>query len=52
MRAIAVILRRELSAYFKAPLGYVVAAVVLLLSGLLFYAEGTAPQRAPRMEGP
>ena len=49
MRTIAVILRRELSAYFKAPLGYVVAAVVLLLSGLLFYAEALGPAAGARL---
>ena len=49
MRAIAVILQRELSAYFKAPLGWVVAAVVLLLSGLLFYAEALGPAAGARL---
>ena len=49
MRAIATILQRELSAYFKAPLGYVVAAVVLLLSGLLFYASALGPAAGARL---
>ena len=49
MRAIAVILQRELGAYLKAPLGYVVAAVVLLLAGLLFYAEALGPAAGARL---
>ena len=36
MKPIALIIRRELSAYLRSPLGWVVAAVVLLMDGLLF----------------
>ena len=43
MYPITVILRRELAAYLKSPLGYIVAAIVLLLDGLLFYAEALGP---------
>ncbi|MFH0902497.1 MAG: ABC transporter permease [Pseudomonadota bacterium] len=36
MRATSVIFRRELGAYLRSPLGYVVAAIALLLDGILF----------------
>lgn len=51
MRAVRVILRRELGAYLSSPLGYVVAAIVLLLDGLLFYAEGLGPAAGERLSG-
>ena len=43
MRAVSVIFRRELAAYLHSPLGWFVAAVTLLLGGLLFYAEALGP---------
>lgn len=49
MNAIAVISRRELDAYLRSPLGYVVAAIVLLLDGLLFYAEALGPAAGERL---
>ena len=49
MYPIAVILRRELGAYLKSPLGYIVAAIVLLLDGLLFYAEALGPSAGERL---
>ena len=49
MAQTATILRRELAAYLKSPLGYVVAAAVLLLAGLLFYAEALGPSAGARL---
>lgn len=34
------IAKRELSAYLRSPLGYVIAAAVLLIDGIYFYAFG------------
>ena len=36
MRAISVIFKRELGAYLRSPLGYIIAAAVLFIDGLLF----------------
>lgn len=36
MRAISIIYRRELGAYLRSPYGWVIAAIVLLIDGLLF----------------
>ena len=36
MRAISIIFRRELGAYLRSPYGWVIAAIVLLIDGLLF----------------
>lgn len=43
MRTISIIFQRELAAYVRSPLGYVVAALLLLVDGVLFqtYALGT-----------
>ena len=49
MAQTATILRRELAAYLKSPLGYVVAAAVLLLAGLMFYAEALGPSAGARL---
>jgi len=42
MRTISIIFRRELGAYLHSPMGYVVAALLLLVDGILFqtYALG------------
>jgi ABC-2 type transport system permease protein len=48
-RAVGVIVRRELAAYLTSPLGYVVAAVTLLVDGLLFYAEALGPAAGQRL---
>ncbi|MFH1129927.1 MAG: ABC transporter permease [Pseudomonadota bacterium] len=42
MRNIALLVRRELAAYLKSPLGYIITAAVLAIDGLLFnvYALG------------
>lgn len=44
MRATALIMKRELAAYLKSPVGYVVAAAVLFVGGLLY--NGFALQEA------
>jgi ABC-2 type transport system permease protein len=46
MRGTLLIARRELSAYLKSPLGYIVAAAALLLEGVLFqaFALGAGPK--------
>lgn len=36
MRAISIIYRRELGAYLRSPFGWVIAAILLLVDGLLF----------------
>lgn len=42
MRAISIIYRRELGTYLRSPFGWVIAAILLLIDGLLFqgYAMG------------
>ena len=49
MSAIAVILRRELSAYLTSALGYIVTSALTLLAGLLFYAEALGPAAGERL---
>lgn len=49
MRATSVILRRELAAYLHSALGYVVAAITLLVGGVLFYAEALGPAAGERL---
>lgn len=43
MRTISILFRRELAAYVRSPLGYVVTALLLLVDGVLFqtYALGS-----------
>ena len=48
-RATWVILRRELTAYLTSPQGWVVAAALLLLAGVLFYAEALGPGAGERL---
>jgi ABC-2 type transport system permease protein len=47
--AINVIFRRELAAYLHSILGYAVAALTLLVGGLLFYAEALGPAAGERL---
>lgn len=47
-RAIA---SRELGSYLRSPTGWVVAAAVLLLGGLLFYAQALGPDAGARLSG-
>jgi len=49
MRAALVIARRELAAYVSTPMGWIVAATILLLDGLLFYALALGPAAGPRL---
>ncbi len=39
MRATSIIFRRELSAYLRSPVGWVIAALLLLVCGILFQAQ-------------
>lgn len=39
MRATSIIFRRELGAYFRSPIGWVIAALVLFVQGLLFQSQ-------------
>ena len=51
MRTISVIFRREFADYARSVLGYVVAAAVLLLAGLLYYAQALGPEAGERLSG-
>lgn len=51
MNGTLVIFRREIGAYLRSPVGYLVAAVVLLLDGLLFYAQALGPSAGERLSG-
>ncbi len=51
MRAISIIFRRELAAYFKSPMGYVIAAAALFIDGLLFYTRALGPKGGSRLSG-
>src|SRR5207245_273913 len=48
MNAIRLIVRRELAAYYRSYLGYVIIAAVLLIDGLLFnaYAMGSSQKKS------
>lgn len=39
MRAISIIYRRELGAYLRSPLGWIVASALLLIDGILFQSQ-------------
>src|SRR5438132_9963571 len=39
MRAISIIFKRELGAYLRSPIGWVVAALLLLVDGILFQSQ-------------
>jgi ABC-2 type transport system permease protein len=39
MRAISIIYRRELGAYLRSPMGWVVTALLLLIDGILFQSQ-------------
>lgn len=47
MRAIRIIFRRELGAYMRSPFTWVIAAVFLLLDGLLFQAFSLGNEKNP-----
>ena len=44
MRATSTIFRRELGAYLRSPIGWVVAAVLLLVDGILFQSQALGEQ--------
>jgi ABC-2 type transport system permease protein len=46
VKNVALLARRELGAYFRSPMGYVIVAIVLFVDGLLFnaYALGGSPK--------
>jgi ABC-2 type transport system permease protein len=46
MRAISIIFRRELAAYLRSPMGYVVATLLLLIDGVLFQTYALGVERA------
>ena len=39
MRAISIIFKRELAAYLRSPIGYVIASLLLLVCGILFQSK-------------
>lgn len=43
LAATGIIFRREFNAYVRSPMGYIVAAVVLLIDGILFYVTALGP---------
>ncbi|MXW15982.1 MAG: ABC transporter permease subunit [Gemmatimonadetes bacterium] len=43
LAATGIIFRREFNAYLRSPMGYIVAAVVLLIDGILFYVMALNP---------
>ena len=49
--ATGIIFRRELQAYVRSPMGYIVAAGVLLLDGVLFYATALNPDLGETLSG-
>lgn len=49
MHGLSPIFRRELTAYLHSALGWIVAAVTLLLNGVLFYAEALGPAAGQRL---
>lgn len=49
MRAVSVIFRREFREYLHSFTGYGVAAAVLLVDGLLFYAQALGPAAGERL---
>jgi ABC-2 type transport system permease protein len=49
MKPALVIARRELAGYLTSPMGWIVAAAMLLVDGLLFYAWGRGPAAGPRL---
>ena len=51
MKGVGVIFRREIGAYLRSPVGYLVGAAVLLLDGLLFFAQALGPTAGERLSG-
>ena len=51
MGATGIIFRREIGAYLRSPMGYIVVVVVLLLDGVLFYAVALGPNAGQLLSG-
>jgi len=51
MNGLRVIFRREINAYLHSYVGYIVAATVLMLDGLLFYTQALGPAAGERLSG-
>ena len=51
MKAAGVIAVREIGAYLRSPACYVIAAAVLLINGMLFYAQALGPGAGARLSG-
>jgi ABC-2 type transport system permease protein len=45
MRATSIIFRRELGAYLRSPLGWVIASVLLLVDGILFQSQALGGEK-------
>lgn len=45
MRTISIIFRRELSTYLNSSMGYVIAAILLMVDGILFQTQALAGRR-------
>lgn len=46
MRTTSIIFRRELATYLRSPMGYVVAALLLLMDGILFQTQALSARSA------
>ena len=51
MNGLRVIFQREINAYLRSSVGYIVAATVLMLDGLLFYTQALGPDAEARVSG-
>ena len=51
MGATGIIFRREFNAYVRAPIGYIVGAVVLFIDGVLFWAVALRPGAGQLLSG-
>ncbi len=49
--ATGIIFRREFNAYVRSPMGYIVAAVVLLIDGILFYVNALNSREGELLSG-
>ena len=49
MRAISIIYRRELGTYLRSPFGWVIAAILLLIDGILFQGYAMAGEQLSAM---
>ena len=49
MRAISIIYRRELGTYLRSPIGWIIAAVLLLVAGILFESQALSGEQLSAM---